>query len=54
MATRSSFFAWKIPQTEEPGGLYCPWSCKELDMAELRTRACSRMHTHTHTLLDIM
>ena len=21
--------AWKIPWTEEPGGLYSPWGCKE-------------------------
>ena len=40
MATRSSILAWEIPWTEEPGGLYGPWGCKELDMAE-------RAHTHT-------
>ena len=38
MATHSSFLAWKIPWTEEPGGLR-PWGLKELDMTE---------HTHTH------
>ena len=25
MATRSSIVAWRIPWTEEPGGLYSPW-----------------------------
>ena len=28
MATYSSILAWKIPWTEEPGGLYSPWGCK--------------------------
>ena len=30
MATHSSILAWKIPQTEEPGGL-SPRGSKELD-----------------------
>ena len=34
MATHSSILAWEIPWREEPGGLYSPWSCKELDMTE--------------------
>ena len=25
MATHSSALAWRIPWTEEPGGLYSPW-----------------------------
>ena len=28
MATHSSILAWKIPWTEEPGGLYSPWGLK--------------------------
>ena len=32
MDTHSSILAWKIPWTEEPGGLYSPWGCKELNM----------------------
>ena len=28
MATHSSVLAWRIPWTEEPGGL-SPWGCKE-------------------------
>ena len=34
MATYSSILAWRTPWTEEPGGLYSPWCCKELDMTE--------------------
>ena len=29
MATHSSILAWKIPRTEEPGGLQ-PWGCKRV------------------------
>ena len=35
MATHFSTFAWRIPWVEEPGRLYSPWCCKELDMTEL-------------------
>ena len=42
MATNSSILAWITPWTEEPGGLYSPWGCKELDTTE--------QLTHTHTL----
>ena len=31
MSIHSSIFAWKIPWTEEPGGLYSPWGLKESD-----------------------
>ena len=34
MATHSSILAWRIPWTEEPGGLYSPWGCKKLDKTE--------------------
>ena len=34
MATHSSTLAWKIPWTEEPGGLQ-PWGREESDMTEL-------------------
>ena len=34
MATHSHILAWKIPWTEEPGGLHSPWGCKESDMTE--------------------
>ena len=35
MATHSSILAWRIPWTEEPGGLYCPQGRKESDTTEL-------------------
>ena len=37
MTTQSSILACRIPWTEEPGGLYCPWGCKESDTTK---------HTH--------
>ena len=33
-ATHSNLLAWRIPWTEEPGGLYCPWGRKEWDPTE--------------------
>ena len=29
MATHSSILVWRIPWTEEPDMLLCPWGCKE-------------------------
>ena len=43
MATHPGILAWKIPWTEEPGGLQS-WGPKESDETE---------HTHTHTSLPI-
>ena len=40
MATHSSMLAWKIPWTEEPGGLYSPRGHKELDVTEHTYGAC--------------
>ena len=34
MLTCSSILAWEIPWTEESGGLYSTWGCKESDSAE--------------------
>ena len=36
MATHSSILSWRIPWTEEPGGLQSisPWRCKELGTSE--------------------
>ena len=39
MATHSSVLAWRIAWTEEPGGLYSSWGCKESDTTE-------RLHFH--------
>ena len=41
MAIHSCIFVWRIPWTEEPGGLHSPWGCQELDMTEVT------MHAHT-------
>ena len=40
MATHSSILVWKIPWTEELGGLYSSWGHKQLDTTERLT------HTH--------
>ena len=37
-ATHSSILAWRIPWTEEPGGL-SPWGHEESDMTEMTWRA---------------
>ena len=37
MATHSNILAWRILWTEEPGGLYSPWVCKESDTTEWLT-----------------
>ena len=42
METHSSTIVWKIPWTEESGGL-SPWGYKESDTTE-----CAHMHTHLH------
>ena len=42
MATHSSILAWRIPWTEEPGGLYSPKGRKESDTTE------GAYHTYTH------
>ena len=44
MATHSSVLAWRIPRTEEPGGLQS-MGHRESDMTEQLTHT----HTHTHT-----
>ena len=47
MAAYSSIFVWRIPRTEEPGGVQVgssPWDLNESDMTE-----CQHAHTGTHT-----
>ena len=39
MTPQSNTLAWKIPWTEEPGGLYNPWGCWGSDTTE-------RLHFH--------
>ena len=48
MATHSSILAWKIPWTEDPGGLQSRGSQRfRINWAIERT--CTHTHTHTHT-----
>ena len=42
LASHASILSWTIPWTEEPGGLYSPWVCRESDRTE-----------HTHILYFI-
>ena len=37
MTTHSGILAWRIPWTEEPGGLCSPWGHNELDTTERLT-----------------
>ena len=46
MATQSNTLAWRIPQTEEPGGLQSMESQSRTQLSDSLT------HTHTHTLFS--
>ena len=52
VATHSSILAWRIPRTEEPGGLYSPWGCKEADTAKAAEDSCSACLTCLNSRLD--
>ena len=54
MATHSSILAWRIPWTEEPGGLYSPWGCKESDMTEPSKLESERTHSTLQILWSIV
>ena len=41
MATHSTILAWRIPWTEEPGGLRSTDYGKELDMTEATQHTCT-------------
>ena len=43
MAAHSSILAWRIPWTEEPGGLQSMWS-QESDTTERLTLSCYYFH----------
>ena len=45
MATHSSTLAWRIPQTEEPSGLWF-MGCTELDMTEATTAAAAELNVY--------
>ena len=40
--SHSSILAWRIPWTVEPGGLYSPWGCKQLNMTEATEVTCTK------------
>ena len=51
MATHSSTLAWRVPWTEQPGGLQFMESQRfRHDWACMHTRAGTHTHTHTHKL----
>ena len=37
MTTHSTVLAWRIPWTEEPGGLHTPWGCQRVGHADQLT-----------------
>ena len=45
MATHSSILAWRIPWTEEPGGVFSSWSHKNSDTTE-------QLNTYTNTMIQ--
>ena len=50
MPTHSSILAWRIPWTEEPGGLQSLASQRvRHNWATKRAHTCTYTHTHTHT-----
>ena len=48
MATHSCILAWRIPWTEEPGGLQSTGS-QRVGHNWAHVHACSHSHTHAHT-----
>ena len=52
MATHSRILAWRIPWTEEPGGLHSPSSHKELDTTEQLT--LSHFHFFFFTYISVL
>ena len=45
MATHSSILAWRIPWTEESGGVFSSWSHKNSDTTE-------QLNTYTNTMIQ--
>ena len=46
MTIHSSILAWRIPLTEEPGGLRATWCIKELDITEQLTLSHICVYIH--------
>ena len=41
LVIHSSILTWRMPCTEEPGGLYSSWGFKESNMIEVTAHACN-------------
>ena len=56
LATHSSILAWRIPWTEEPGGLLSVGSQRigRDWVTHTHTRTCTYTHTHTPTVLKFL
>ena len=49
MTTHSSILAWRIPWTEEPGGLQSMgWAKSQTQLKQLSVRTHTHTHTHKH------
>ena len=49
MATHSSILAWRMPRTEEPGGLQSMGSQSRTQLSNFHFISSLQIHTHTHT-----
>ena len=54
MVTHSSILAWRIPWTEEPGGLYSPRCRKDLDMTERQTNTGNLLFPYSRYYLQML
>ena len=52
MATHSGILAWRIPWTEEPGGLYSPWGRKKSNTTEQLTLSLSWLNDSWVKILE--
>ena len=50
MATHSSILAWRIPWTEDPGGLQSIRGCKKLDTTEA-TEVCTWVYIYVYVYI---
>ena len=48
MATHSNILAWRIPWTEEPGGLQSTGSQSLTQLKRLSLHACMHIHAHKY------
>ena len=48
MAPHSGILAWRIPGTEEPGGLQSTGSQSQTQLKRLSRHVCVRTYIHSH------